>query len=97
MNNFNQQEEHDKIAKELKNYRRNIILIFNNTFSPITYYYPSGTKEGGTLGYYNYYHLNIVPIEGGRDNIVSITLLYKDTVEDFWYRWNRFKKLRAFL
>lgn len=48
-----------------------------------------------------YYHQNILPKEGGRENIVNITLPNVQNIEArywfFWSRWNRYKQLIAFL
>jgi hypothetical protein len=89
-------EEHQKIGEELSQYSRNIVDEFEKVFPPETHYDPPGSSAGGKWGKHNYYHLNIIPKEG-RAHVTSVTLLYENTFNHFWLRWNRFKNLKVFL
>lgn len=65
-----------------------VFPVEENTYDPITMTW-------------TYYRQNIIPKEGGRDNIVNITMPNVHDIEArynfFWERWNRYKQLIAFL
>lgn len=89
-------KELSKVEKELSQYSWKAIIEFDRIFHPVTHYDPPGTQDGGKYGKYNYYSQNIIPKEG-KSYIVNITMLYENTYEDFWVRWNRFKNLKVYL
>lgn len=90
-------QERKKMELELSQYKRSTIEEFQKVFPLKLHYDPPGTPEGGQWGKHNYYQQNIIPKEGGRKNIINVTMLWDDPYGSFWARWNKFKKLKVFL
>ncbi len=77
-------QEHDKIRKELRKFSWITIREFEEILPSS---YPSDKL----------YAVEIFPKEYRDEEDYSIEYIFMFSPEDFWNRWNRFKKLRAFL
>jgi hypothetical protein len=89
------QKKRKEMENELRQYSKWAIEQFEKVFPVEKNTYDPQTME------WKYYHQNIIPKEGGRENIVNITLPNVHDIETrynfFWERWNRYKQLIAFL
>jgi hypothetical protein len=86
--------ERQKILQELFQFSRDYIEKFNELCAPEIIYYKPGTEEGGDWGKYNYYSQNVIDKNG---YMASVDILYENSYDDFFDRWNKFKNLRVFL